>query len=632
MSKTRLILGVINSQPSGLDQSYYESVYQKYYKPFLTVLSKFPEIPFNLYYSGRLLEWLELKHPEAIMLLTEMVKRKQVELLGGGFYEPILPVIPNSDRTSQIENLTSHIRKRFGRRPRGGWLGEMIWEPNLPISLKNAGLDYTLLNDSYFKIAGARGEELNIPCITEEQGKTVIVFPLDSELKSYVLENTPEDSFAYLMLRLKSIGKKDSGERVKILSLFFKGEEWKDSDVGSWLKVFLSLILSERKTLNLDLLANCAKLTSPIKKMYFPSLIPGLMMPGRKDSPRHNTARNLLTVYPEINLLYSKQLYVNNLIKQLRGDKSRKKTARQGILKAQQSSLYWYPEEKADTYRPMRQEAYRILLSTEKLSRETGIFQTSIVNYDFDMDGATDYLYQGNLINVYIRRKGARVFEFDYLTRPWNFQDTHCHWAEPRGNRDSFIETFFSGEEHPRKNGTSRGFSLMDIPFELDESEKDKNRLAFHLETSIPDNSGKSRPISLNKTYNFKKNGFNIIYEIINNSDHLLEFYFTTEANINFASNDHELKMDYISRGIKKSDGSNSGSYRDVKHFHIKDKKNKTSLAVDTSKNCDLIRSTQEIIDEKHGPLYQGTRFMLGWKKKAEPGKSWSVELNLRLE
>ena len=54
------------------------------------------------------------------MLINDMVKRKQLELLGGGFYDPILPVIPNSDRSGQIEALTTYLRKHFGKRPRGG--------------------------------------------------------------------------------------------------------------------------------------------------------------------------------------------------------------------------------------------------------------------------------------------------------------------------------------------------------------------------------------------------------------------------------------------------------------------------------------------------------------------------------
>ncbi|MCK4817073.1 4-alpha-glucanotransferase, partial [bacterium] len=90
MKQIRLIFGTHNSLPISNDKKLLESVYQKAYKPFISVLNRFPHIPVVLHYSGYLLEWIERKHPEFIMLLTEMVKRKQVEFLTGGFYEPVL--------------------------------------------------------------------------------------------------------------------------------------------------------------------------------------------------------------------------------------------------------------------------------------------------------------------------------------------------------------------------------------------------------------------------------------------------------------------------------------------------------------------------------------------------------------
>ena len=632
MKSTILVLGVANSQPAGLSQSHYESVYQDCFRPFLSVLNEFPEIPVSLYYSGPLLEWMESRHPEAIMLLSELVKRKQVEMLGGGYYEPILPMIPNTDRVSHIEAMTTFIRKRFGRRPRGGWLGEMIWEPNQPVSLKNSGIEYTFLEDSYFKIAGARGDELYFPCLTEDQGKTIIVSPVDSDMAAYFLENSAADSFSYLKMRLKNMAKKDPLERNRMLSVFFNTEEWRKRDFGGWIREFFSLIQSEKENFSLELAESFTRTPYPLKKIYFPSLVPGKMLPDRKNIPKHETARNLLSIYPEINLVYSKLVYVSLLISQVRGDKSRKKTARQDLWKAQSSRLYWYPQDQGELFRPIRQEAYRILLSTEKTTRETGIFQPSIVLYDFDMKGTFDYLYQGAGVNVYIRKEGARMFELDYLPRPWNYQDTHCHWMEPRGNRDSFIERFFTDQENPRKTDGGGGFSLDRMLFDEVEVDREKMKVSFRLETRIPDINGRKRPICLIKEYTFRKNGLNLLYEIRNLSDQELDFHFSSELNFHFCSQGPELVFEYITRGKRKAEAMEAGNYRDIKLAEVKDVKNKTVLSLSTSKNCELVTSTQTVEDENCGPLYQGSRFLLGWRKKAEPQKSWAVELSLRLD
>jgi len=94
MSKLKLIFGTYNSKPVGSYDYQFEEAYQKAYKPFLTSLNEFQNIQVVLHYSGILLKWFEEKHPEFLMLINDMVERKQVELIGGGFYEPVLSIIP----------------------------------------------------------------------------------------------------------------------------------------------------------------------------------------------------------------------------------------------------------------------------------------------------------------------------------------------------------------------------------------------------------------------------------------------------------------------------------------------------------------------------------------------------------
>ena len=136
MQKKHLIIGAYNHLPEGLAESEFEGVYQSCYRPFLSVLNRFPEIQATLYFSGSLLKRFEFRHPEYLMLLEEMTARRQVELLGGGFYAPIMPLIPSADRLGQIELLTTYLRKTFGKRPRGCWLTEYAWEPWLSSTLQ----------------------------------------------------------------------------------------------------------------------------------------------------------------------------------------------------------------------------------------------------------------------------------------------------------------------------------------------------------------------------------------------------------------------------------------------------------------------------------------------------------------
>ena len=114
MNRIKLTFGTYNSQPVGSTNDQLETAYKNSYRPFLKILYAFPKVKAAIHYSGVLLEWFEDKHPEIILLINEMVKRRQIELVGGPFYNPILTIIPNKDRISQIEYLTTYIRKHFG--------------------------------------------------------------------------------------------------------------------------------------------------------------------------------------------------------------------------------------------------------------------------------------------------------------------------------------------------------------------------------------------------------------------------------------------------------------------------------------------------------------------------------------
>ena len=67
--------------------------------------------------------------------------RDQVEILGGGLYEPVLASLPERDRVDQLDADGRGASRRIaGRRPRGAWLAERVWEPDLPTALVGGGL------------------------------------------------------------------------------------------------------------------------------------------------------------------------------------------------------------------------------------------------------------------------------------------------------------------------------------------------------------------------------------------------------------------------------------------------------------------------------------------------------------
>jgi len=115
-------------QPEGNYQWVYEDVYEKSYKPLIDNLFKFAEIKFTLHFSGNLLEWFLNHKPEFIKKIKIMAKRGQIEIIGGGYYEPIFAIIPYRDKIAQIKMLSDLIKKEFGLEVKGAWLSERVWE------------------------------------------------------------------------------------------------------------------------------------------------------------------------------------------------------------------------------------------------------------------------------------------------------------------------------------------------------------------------------------------------------------------------------------------------------------------------------------------------------------------------
>jgi len=185
-------------QPVGNFEDVFERCYQHSYRPFVEHLEKHAKVRAALHYSGPLLVWIEQHHPEYFELLRSLVKRQQIEMVGGGFYEPILAVIPPEDQLEQIERLSAYIEKHFGKRPTGAWLAERIWEPQLPSVLAAAQVSYTLVDDFHFLAAGFEPQELFGAYQAEDRGKCVRLFAGQKALRYLVPFGKVEDVIKYL--------------------------------------------------------------------------------------------------------------------------------------------------------------------------------------------------------------------------------------------------------------------------------------------------------------------------------------------------------------------------------------------------------------------------------------------------
>ena len=127
MKRINFILGIHNHQPVGNFPEVFEEAYQQAYKPFIEAMKNHPRIKWSLHSSGELWEFMLEKHPEYIQAVRDMVNSGQLELLSGGYYEPIMPIIPDRDKKGQIQKLTAFLKETFNYEAKGMWLAERVW-------------------------------------------------------------------------------------------------------------------------------------------------------------------------------------------------------------------------------------------------------------------------------------------------------------------------------------------------------------------------------------------------------------------------------------------------------------------------------------------------------------------------
>jgi alpha-amylase len=193
-------------------------VFEQAYLPFVDALERHPGVRVSLHYSGPLLEWLAAERPIFLERLRDLVSAGQVEMLGGGWAEPVLASLPERDRLGQLTRMAEEVERHFGRRPHGAWLAERVWEPSLPSSLARAGYGWTILDDAHFRAASIPEEQRWGAYTTEDQGELIRLFGTEQGLRYLIPFGTVEDTIAHLRANATADGTRigmmgDDGEK-----------------------------------------------------------------------------------------------------------------------------------------------------------------------------------------------------------------------------------------------------------------------------------------------------------------------------------------------------------------------------------------------------------------------------------
>jgi len=452
-------------QPVGNFDFVFEKAFQNAYEPFVTILERHPTIRVTLHYSGSLLDWFRAHQPAFLARLRRLAQRGQVEFLASGYYEPILPIIPEEDRYGQIAWMQEAIRQQFGTQPTGLWLTERVWEPELPSTLARAGIRYTLLDANQFHIArqvlphdlqvdDEHGWDLLGCYVTEYAGESVVLFPTSRRLRYWMPFHDVAKTVDFLKRLVRqppvAIAYADDGEKF---GLWPQTSAWVYEQ--GWLERFLTTLEQESSWLHTATYHDYLQAVGPNGRVYLPG--------GSYDEMLEWSGghfRNFFVKYPEANAMHQKMLGVSRQLQEVQSSELRVKSsnnrrsktrkpstldtrhspapedakggpgklimeAQRALYMAQCNDAYWHGVFGGLYLAHLRRAVYHHLINAEGLLQRRGGALPAQDQQDCDGDGVPELILRGQTLSLVIDpEEGGTVTELSAYPHQLNLVDT----------------------------------------------------------------------------------------------------------------------------------------------------------------------------------------------------------------
>ncbi len=450
--KIKFVFAMHNHQPVGNFDHVIASAFDDAYEPFVDVMERHPAIPFVLHFSGCLLEWMEKHQPDFCKRVAALSATGRLELMGGGYYEPILTMLPERDLLGQVRTYSAHLKVHYHASVRGAWVAERVWEQPLASSLAKAKIQYVALDDHHFKAAGFSPEALTSYFVTEDQGHTLSVFPMSERLRYLIPFASPEECIEHIL----SFGAEREEETLIVYA--DDGEKfgtWPGTHkliyTEGWLERFLTLLEEHRDRIEVVTFSQALDALAPAGRAYLPDCsyremtewaLPAPALARYEDEVKsldacgkHSIAsflrggswRNFKTKYPEVNTLYARMLLASEAVGSIAGTGRQYMAALTHLFRGQCNCAYWHGVF-GGLYLPhLRDAAYGNLIRAGQVAKSVlGNGQPAHITVrDLDLDARPEILLENQSIAAFFKPdRGAQLYELDLLDPAVNVINT----------------------------------------------------------------------------------------------------------------------------------------------------------------------------------------------------------------
>ncbi len=436
-----LALALHNHQPVGNFGWVLADVHDAAYRPMLDALDRHPGVRLALHYTGPLLDWLRAARPDFIDRLSALVGRGQVELMGGGYYEPVLASLPQRDRLGQLRRMADEVERIAGRRPQGAWLAERVWEPDLPTSLASTGYAWTILDDNHFRAAAIPEDKLWGPYTTDDQGQILTVFGTEKGLRYGIPFGDVETVIEHLRSHATEAGDRlgtmgDDGEKFGAWPTTWE-HCWGS---GRWVDRFFEALEANADWLTTLTPSDWLAEHRPIGRIYVPTasyaemgewalppdeapvfgeLLHRAEKAGLPEARylRGGFWRNFQVKYREVNDLHKQMLRASGRVAEM-ADGPAKRQALDHLYQGQSNDCYWHGLFGGIYISHVRLATFEHLIAAEdaadRSGREAGAAVDGARAADVDLDGVDEVVLAGSGQLVVVKpTEGAGIGSWD---------------------------------------------------------------------------------------------------------------------------------------------------------------------------------------------------------------------------
>jgi alpha-amylase/alpha-mannosidase (GH57 family) len=481
MDKFKLCLVLHAHQPVGNFDQVFAHAVKTCYAPVLKILARYPEFKLSLHYSGPLLSWLEQNDPGFLDRVASLCASGQVEMLSGGYYEPLLAVIPARDAVAQVNIATEYTKRRFKQSPRGFWLAERIWEPGLPAKLAPCGLEYTLVDDTHLYYAGLSAKAMYGYHITEREGHPLALFPTHKELRYTIPFKEPQVTIDFLKQSLDQAGPSCAtyGDDMEKFGLWPDTYEWVIQK--GWLERFIEAVLENSDWLETGQPGSYMRQNPPKGRVYLPTasyeemltwalpaeaslamekLTRRLRQEGRFDAMRQflrgGIWDNFLVKYPESNLMHKRMLHLSDRLDQASDLASTPEhdSAVDHLYQAQCNCAYWHGLFGGLYLSHLRAAIHQHLIQGETILDQALLGDSGWVRAktkDLDLDGREEVILASPILDALVHPGyGGSLSMLDL--RPQAFNLGLCLTRRKEAYHDHFNQATeqAGGSEEPK--------------------------------------------------------------------------------------------------------------------------------------------------------------------------------------